>query len=81
MGLLPTAGAAHRALVPGQSLPRVPTISGWGRGSAVTQLEIGHYLNSRLLRAELRCFGGRLDARPGPRVHAAPLGGRSVCGR
>lgn len=30
----------------------------------MTQLEIGHYLNSRL--SELRFCCGRLDARPGP---------------
>lgn len=66
----PRRRAAHRVLVAGPSLTRVPTISGWGRGRAVTQLEIGHYLNSRLLRAEILRWQARCEA---------PLGGRSVC--
>lgn len=80
MGLLPTAGVQHtELLVPSQALSLVfpRSLGGGGAGeSAVTQLEIGHYLNSRLLRAEILQWHNRCEAWPrGSCSHS----GRSVC--
>lgn len=65
MGLLPTAGAQHTELL-FQASPSLvfPRSLGGGGGRAVTQLEIGHYLNSRLLRAEILRWQTKCEAWP-----------------